>query len=743
MRLNLWRGSIAVAVGFGLLSCSDAPTALKSVPSGLRGDITASTVPPPQIVISQVYGGGGNSGATYKNDFIELFNPGTAAVSVAGWSVQYASSTGTTWAVTNLSGTIQPGAYYLVQEAAGTGVAPALPSPDATGSIPMAAGAGKVWLVNVTGAVSGSCPAGASIVDQVSFGTTASNCGQVTTATLSNTTAAIRNSEGCAYTALLSADFTAAAPNPRNSASATHVCPVTVAPIATVTVAPDAPSIPIGSTLTFTATARDADNNIVGTTFTWTSTDPGVATIGANGVATAVAQGSTRIIAVAPNEVADTATLNVTLPPTSDVVISQIYGGGGNSGATYANDYVELFNRGTDAADITGWRIQYTSSAGTGWSGNVTTLPAGTIAPGKYYLVQLASNAAVGAPLPTADATGSTNMSGTTGKVLLTRPGFNPGGVACPTGGEIIDHVGYGTASNCTSEWAGTTANVSSSTAAFRKNDGCIKTGSLTNDFVVLPPNPHNSNSAVKHCEGEPPRPQSTATLVINELMADPANAESPSWGEWFEVHNYGTLPINLKGWTIVSGGTSQPNHLIVSDVIVAPSDFAVLGRGADGERNGGVTLDYNYFVGAATTIWLDDSDYLMLVDTDGARADSVAWTSAAHGVTRALRNASLPHADVNGTSWGYSTTIFGAGDYGTPGADNGTLADVAPIVSANKITISGRTDADAPVPVGFEAQVFATELTAGGDLRYGGVIGVVGISFHFGGHSAGSRIPL
>ena len=31
----------------------------------------------PDIVISQVYGGGGNSGATLTNDFIELFNRGT------------------------------------------------------------------------------------------------------------------------------------------------------------------------------------------------------------------------------------------------------------------------------------------------------------------------------------------------------------------------------------------------------------------------------------------------------------------------------------------------------------------------------------------------------------------------------------------------------------------------------------------------------------------------------------------
>src|SRR5437588_6675285 len=86
------------------------------------------------VVISQVYGGGGNSGATLKNDFIELFNRGATAVNVTGWSVQYAPATGTTtWSTTNLVGvTIQPGQYYLVQEAAGTGGTTNLPTPDAT-----------------------------------------------------------------------------------------------------------------------------------------------------------------------------------------------------------------------------------------------------------------------------------------------------------------------------------------------------------------------------------------------------------------------------------------------------------------------------------------------------------------------------------------------------------------------------------------------------------------------------------
>src|SRR5215468_8065953 len=99
-----------------------------------------------------------------------------------------------------------------------------------------------------------------------------------------------------------------------------------------------------------------------------------------------------------------------------DAVISQVYAGGGNAGASYTNDLVELFNRGSSAVDLTGWTVQYASATSTSWQ--ATTL-AGSLAPGRHYLVQLGSTAAVGAPLPVPDATGTTNLAASGGKVAL------------------------------------------------------------------------------------------------------------------------------------------------------------------------------------------------------------------------------------------------------------------------------------------------------------------------------------
>src|SRR5689334_14648718 len=91
------------------------------IPQSLVSLVPTAEAASPDNVSCQVYGGSANAGATYKNDFIDLFNRGTSPVTVTGWSVQYASSTGSSWQVTNLTGAIQPGHYYLVQEAAGAG----------------------------------------------------------------------------------------------------------------------------------------------------------------------------------------------------------------------------------------------------------------------------------------------------------------------------------------------------------------------------------------------------------------------------------------------------------------------------------------------------------------------------------------------------------------------------------------------------------------------------------------------
>ena len=184
------------------------------------------------VVISQVYGGGGNSGATYTHDFIELFNRGTSTIGLNGWSVQYLSSTGTgTWAVTPLAGSIAPGTYLLIQEAAGAGGTTPLPAPDAAGTISMAAGAGKVALLTSATPASGACPAFAVTADLVGYGSANCSEGAGSTAATSNTTAALRKRGGCFDSNNNNTDFSIGQPLPRNSASPVRSCTFTTAAI--------------------------------------------------------------------------------------------------------------------------------------------------------------------------------------------------------------------------------------------------------------------------------------------------------------------------------------------------------------------------------------------------------------------------------------------------------------------------------------------------------------------------------
>jgi DNA/RNA endonuclease G (NUC1) len=204
----------------------------------------------------------------------------------------------------------------------------------------------------------------------------------------------------------------------------------------------------------------------------------------------------------------------------------------------------------------------------------------------------------------------------------------------------------------------------------------------------------------------------SAAQIVIDELMADPLHAAGgASFGEWFEVYNAGTTPIDMQGWTIASLG--QPSAIIGTSLIVPARGYAVLGRGADPTQNGGISIDYNYFTGtSSTTIFLDATDYLVLRDAAGARVDSVRWTNSAtfvKGVTRALKDATLDNSNVDGTNWGYSTTSFGDGDLGTPHLANGTLNTNPPPVP-NTLSFTGRLSSDPALPIGFEDQLFATE---------------------------------
>ena len=183
----------------------------------------SQAAPSTGLVISEVYGAGGNAGASFTNDFIELYNPTGSPISVAGMSVQYRSGNGTTPTLTNLTGSVPAGGHYLVQEGTGGAVGAALPTPDATGAIAMSGTTGVVILASNTTGVTAQgdfANAGnpANVIDTVGYGTAATTFETTNTGTnLSATTSAQRVVAGT-DTDANNADFSEALPTPQSLA---------------------------------------------------------------------------------------------------------------------------------------------------------------------------------------------------------------------------------------------------------------------------------------------------------------------------------------------------------------------------------------------------------------------------------------------------------------------------------------------------------------------------------------------
>lgn len=202
-----------------LLSCGVEQSSKAAYPSRVRQALSAD------LVISEVYGGGGSSSSAYRYDFIELFNRGSAPVSLSGKSLQYGSATGTNWVVTTLTGTVQPGKYFLVRMGSpGPTSAPNLSMFDDEGTTALAATAGKVALVSNTTPLSGACPTSANIIDLVGYGST-SNCSEgMSTGNTSASSSVRRGGNGCFETDNNRADFTVGTPTPKTASAAMVNC---------------------------------------------------------------------------------------------------------------------------------------------------------------------------------------------------------------------------------------------------------------------------------------------------------------------------------------------------------------------------------------------------------------------------------------------------------------------------------------------------------------------------------------
>ena len=272
----------------------------------------------------------------------------------------------------------------------------------------------------------------------------------------------------------------------------------------------------------------------------------------------------------------------------SDMVVSQVYAGGGNSGATFANDFVELFNRGATSIDLSSWSIQYASASGTSWQ--VTSL-SGSVQPGRHYLVQLASAAAIGAALPTPDATGTSNLANTGGKIALVRgaTALSCGATAgsCSADPLVADLIGYGSATDFEGSATGALSNM---TSALRADGGCTDTDANASDFsAASAPTPRNSATAAAECSGTPPPSGGVSQSGAVEIDIQPVLSialERPTIS--FGNASSGDTPAAVSERVTVTSNNAAGYALTAHRTAFAPADLP-LGLSASAPAGGQV----------------------------------------------------------------------------------------------------------------------------------------------------------
>ena len=263
------------------------------------------------------------------------------------------------------------------------------------------------------------------------------------------------------------------------------------------------------------------------------------------------------------------------------LVVGELYAGGGNSGAVYANDYVELFNRGASSVAIDGWTIQYASAAGTSWQ---STPLSGTIPAGGRYLVQLASGGANGTALPTADANGTSNLAATGGKVALvddaTALSCGASAGSCSAASAVEDLVGYGSAADY--EGTGAAPAGSATNALARAGGGCTDTDDNAADFATAAPDPQNSSAAASTCTVAPPPNGASGSAGVDVDIQPVLSLALDHPTLSFPAAVPGTIPDPLPEHVTVTSNDPSGYTLSVHRTAFSPHDLPLgIGVGA------------------------------------------------------------------------------------------------------------------------------------------------------------------
>ncbi len=261
----------------------------------------------------------------------------------------------------------------------------------------------------------------------------------------------------------------------------------------------------------------------------------------------------------------------------NNIVVSQVYGAGGNNGASYNRDFIELFNRSGEAVNLSGLYVHYHSASGTGNS-SVVALPARTLEPGQYFLITLATGSN-GAAIADGDLSSTAiNMAAAAGRVSLsTQSTPIPAGSAHAS---MVEIVGFGSAN--VFETAPAPA-PSTTTSISRKGAGCIDTDNNAQDFTAGTIAPRRMSSTFASCDNGPV----VAPIVLNcpaSLPAERGSAASAilqasdkdSIVTGASIVSGAVAGISLSGFNAANGIGGTASVTLQADASLATGNYPV-----------------------------------------------------------------------------------------------------------------------------------------------------------------------
>ena len=298
------------------------------------------------------------------------------------------------------------------------------------------------------------------------------------------------------------------------------------------------------------------------------------------------------------------------------LVIGQVYGAGGNTGAVFTNDYIQIFNRSASTVSLNGLSLQYASATGTGTlgsSGLITVLPNVSLQPGQYYLVKQAGGAnGVAFTSDFTPASGAINMSGTAGKVALvnatTGLGCNGGSTPCTAAQQalIVDLLGFGSANFF--EGTGAAPTLAATTAATRKGAGCTDTDDNAADFTAATLSsatpPLTSASPLNACAAGSP------VLSVNDVSASEGDSGTTTF----------TFTVGLSA-PAGAGGVLFDIATADNTATTANSDYVAAALSGQSIPAGSSTFSFDVTVNGDTALEPTETFFVNVTNVTGATA--------------------------------------------------------------------------------------------------------------------------